>query len=146
MYNFFYVVGAFLVPYFLFMFLCAMPMMFLEMTVSQYSNLGPGRVWVCCPLFKGFIVLNKFYFIIHLHIHLTFAIFILINQIYKTSSIIIGMHYRLHYNWIILVVGFVLFCCFFWLNFSVIEISKVIMIRIKSKLIYNSSLRSRNVT
>ncbi|XP_022337036.2 sodium- and chloride-dependent glycine transporter 1-like [Crassostrea virginica] len=45
--------GAFLVPYFLFMFLCAMPMMFLEMTVSQYSNLGPGRVWVCCPLFKG---------------------------------------------------------------------------------------------
>lgn len=45
--------GAFLLPYFIFMFLCAMPMMFLEMTVSQYSNLGPGRVWVCCPLFKG---------------------------------------------------------------------------------------------
>ncbi|XP_062600042.1 sodium-dependent proline transporter-like, partial [Saccostrea cucullata] len=35
------------------MFLCAMPMMFLEMTFSQYSNLGPGRVWICCPLLKG---------------------------------------------------------------------------------------------
>lgn len=53
-YDFFiYCLGAFLLPYFIFMFLCAMPMMFLEMTVSQYSNLGPGRVWVCCPLFKG---------------------------------------------------------------------------------------------
>ncbi|XP_048774398.2 sodium- and chloride-dependent glycine transporter 1-like [Ostrea edulis] len=45
--------GAFLIPYFIFMFLCAMPMMFLEMTFSQYSNLGPGKVWVCCPLLKG---------------------------------------------------------------------------------------------
>ncbi|XP_062600633.1 sodium- and chloride-dependent glycine transporter 1-like [Saccostrea cucullata] len=45
--------GAFLIPYFIFMFLCAMPMMFLEMTFSQYSNLGPGRVWICCPLLKG---------------------------------------------------------------------------------------------
>ncbi|KAK3105170.1 hypothetical protein FSP39_018821 [Pinctada imbricata] len=45
--------GAFLVPYFIFMFLCAMPLIFIELTYSQYSNLGPGKVWICCPLFKG---------------------------------------------------------------------------------------------
>ncbi|XP_071145435.1 sodium- and chloride-dependent glycine transporter 2-like [Mytilus edulis] len=45
--------GAFLVPYLIFMMLLAMPLVFLEFTYAQYSNLGPGKVWLCCPLFKG---------------------------------------------------------------------------------------------
>ncbi|XP_067658349.1 sodium- and chloride-dependent glycine transporter 1-like [Haliotis asinina] len=45
--------AAFLIPYFLAMFLCGMPAILVELMYSQYSNLGPGRVWIICPLFQG---------------------------------------------------------------------------------------------
>ncbi|CAC5418384.1 unnamed protein product [Mytilus coruscus] len=45
--------GAFLIPYFIFMFAMAMPLMFMEFSIAQYSSLGPGRLFLCCPLFKG---------------------------------------------------------------------------------------------
>ncbi|XP_046584048.1 sodium-dependent proline transporter-like [Haliotis rubra] len=45
--------AAFLIPYFLAMFVCGMPAILLELMYSQYSNLGPGRVWIICPLFQG---------------------------------------------------------------------------------------------
>ncbi|WAR14891.1 SC6A5-like protein [Mya arenaria] len=46
-------VGAFLIPYFIFMFLCAMPIFFLEMAYTQFSNLGPGKAWICVPILRG---------------------------------------------------------------------------------------------
>ena len=45
--------GAFLIPYFIFMFLCAFPLFFLEMSYAQFSNLGPGKAWICVPLLRG---------------------------------------------------------------------------------------------
>ncbi|KAH9499377.1 Sodium- and chloride-dependent glycine transporter 2 [Bulinus truncatus] len=45
--------GAFLLPFFVAMLVCGCPLLFLEMLYCQYSNLGPGKVWVICPLFKG---------------------------------------------------------------------------------------------
>ncbi|XP_076451199.1 sodium- and chloride-dependent GABA transporter 2-like [Babylonia areolata] len=45
--------AAFLIPYLLLMVVCGVPIFFLEMSVSQFSNLGPGRVWIVCPLFRG---------------------------------------------------------------------------------------------
>ncbi|XP_021366414.1 sodium-dependent proline transporter-like [Mizuhopecten yessoensis] len=45
--------GAFLIPYFLFLIIIGTPGIFLQFTYAQYSNLGPGKVWECCPLFKG---------------------------------------------------------------------------------------------
>ncbi|XP_060075559.1 sodium- and chloride-dependent creatine transporter 1-like [Ylistrum balloti] len=45
--------GAFLIPYFLFLVLIGTPCVFLQFTYAQYSNLGPGKVWECCPLFRG---------------------------------------------------------------------------------------------
>lgn len=48
-----FLVGAFLIPYFLFLFIIGMPMVFLEFSYSQFANLGPGRIWIICPLFKG---------------------------------------------------------------------------------------------
>ncbi|WAR14889.1 S6A13-like protein [Mya arenaria] len=45
--------GAFLIPYFIFMFLCAMPIFFLEMAYTQFSNLGPGKAWICVPILRG---------------------------------------------------------------------------------------------
>ncbi|XP_064614016.1 sodium- and chloride-dependent glycine transporter 1-like [Liolophura sinensis] len=45
--------GAFLIPFIIFMFVCAVPVVFLEMSYSQFASLGPGRAWRICPLFKG---------------------------------------------------------------------------------------------
>ncbi|XP_021366532.1 sodium-dependent proline transporter-like [Mizuhopecten yessoensis] len=45
--------GAFLIPYFLFLVLIGTPCVFLQFSYAQYSNLGPGKVWECCPLFRG---------------------------------------------------------------------------------------------
>lgn len=45
--------GAFLIPFFFFLFIAAVPLLFVELSYSQYSNLGPGKVWILCPLFKG---------------------------------------------------------------------------------------------
>ncbi|CAL1535503.1 unnamed protein product [Lymnaea stagnalis] len=45
--------GAFLIPFFVAMLVCGCPLLFLEMLYCQYSSLGPGKVWVICPLFKG---------------------------------------------------------------------------------------------
>lgn len=42
-----------MIPYFLFLIILGFPVMFTELAYSQWSNLGPGRVWICCPLFKG---------------------------------------------------------------------------------------------
>ncbi|KAK3784333.1 hypothetical protein RRG08_017907 [Elysia crispata] len=45
--------GAFLIPFFVSMIVCGCPLIFLETAYCQYSSLGPGKVWVVCPLFKG---------------------------------------------------------------------------------------------
>ncbi|GFR60167.1 transporter [Elysia marginata] len=45
--------GAFLIPFFVSMIVCGCPLIFLETAYCQFSNLGPGKVWVVCPLFKG---------------------------------------------------------------------------------------------
>lgn len=45
--------AAFLIPYLLAMAICGVPLFFLEMAICQFSNLGPGKVWVVCPLFRG---------------------------------------------------------------------------------------------
>lgn len=46
--------GAFLVPYFLFLAICGMPLVFMEMSLGQFTSLSPislfGRF---SPLFKG---------------------------------------------------------------------------------------------
>jgi len=47
------ITGAFLVPYFVFMFVCAIPLFFLEMSYAQFSSLGPGKAWICVPIFRG---------------------------------------------------------------------------------------------
>ncbi|KAL5012506.1 hypothetical protein ScPMuIL_011057 [Solemya velum] len=45
--------GAFFVPYVTFLFLCGMPLFFMEVSYGQFASLSPIAVWKICPLFKG---------------------------------------------------------------------------------------------
>ena len=46
--------GAFLLPYILFLFLCGMPLFFMELSLGQYLQLGPISCWkAICPAFSG---------------------------------------------------------------------------------------------
>ncbi|XP_053626089.1 sodium- and chloride-dependent GABA transporter ine-like [Plodia interpunctella] len=46
--------GAFLIPYFIILLVCGVPMLFMELAVGQYTAHGPiGALSQICPLFKG---------------------------------------------------------------------------------------------
>lgn len=45
--------GAFLIPYFISVFLGGIPMFFLEVCIGQYMSTGGISAWALCPLFKG---------------------------------------------------------------------------------------------
>ncbi len=46
--------GAFLVPYFIMLFLCGIPLLLMEMAVGQYTRRGPiGALDKLCPILKG---------------------------------------------------------------------------------------------
>lgn len=46
--------GAFLIPYVCMLFLCGMPLFFMELALGQYVSLGPVTSWAAiCPLSKG---------------------------------------------------------------------------------------------
>ncbi|XP_063226082.1 sodium- and chloride-dependent GABA transporter ine [Bacillus rossius redtenbacheri] len=46
--------GVFLVPYFLILVICGIPLLYMELAVGQYTRRGPiGALGQICPLFKG---------------------------------------------------------------------------------------------
>lgn len=45
--------GAFLIPYFIAVFLGGIPMFFLEVCIGQFMSTGGISAWQLCPLFKG---------------------------------------------------------------------------------------------
>eukprot|EP00095_Tigriopus_kingsejongensis_P003138 maker-scaffold438_size171652-snap-gene-0.42 protein:Tk03138 transcript:maker-scaffold438_size171652-snap-gene-0.42-mRNA-1 annotation:"hypothetical protein DAPPUDRAFT_203278" len=46
--------GAFLIPYLIMLFLCGLPLLFMELTVGQYTRRGPiGALAKICPILKG---------------------------------------------------------------------------------------------
>lgn len=46
--------GAFLIPYLIMLFLCGLPLLFMELTVGQYTRRGPiGALGKICPILKG---------------------------------------------------------------------------------------------
>ncbi|KAF0308904.1 Sodium- and chloride-dependent GABA transporter ine [Amphibalanus amphitrite] len=46
--------GAFLIPYYIMMFVCSIPLLLMELAVGQFTQRGPvGAMARLCPLFKG---------------------------------------------------------------------------------------------
>ncbi|XP_077286192.1 solute carrier family 6 member inebriated isoform X2 [Arctopsyche grandis] len=46
--------GVFLIPYFIILIVCGIPMLFMELAIGQYTGRGPiGALGQICPLFKG---------------------------------------------------------------------------------------------
>ena len=46
--------GAFIIPYFIMLLVCGMPLFLMELALGQYFHLGPVTTWsLACPLGKG---------------------------------------------------------------------------------------------
>ena len=52
--RFLIVVGAFLIPYFLMLIICGIPLLYMELAVGQWTQRGPiGALQQLCPFFIG---------------------------------------------------------------------------------------------
>lgn len=56
--------GAFLVPYLLMLFLCGIPLFYLELNLGQFTSVGCVSMWRMTPLLKG--VFDTDYFVIQI--------------------------------------------------------------------------------
>ena len=48
-----YIIGAFLIPYFIMLAFAGLPIFFMEVILGQYSGVGPNKLFEMAPLFKG---------------------------------------------------------------------------------------------
>ncbi|XP_038151362.1 sodium- and chloride-dependent GABA transporter ine isoform X1 [Cyprinodon tularosa] len=80
--------GAFIVPYLTMVFLCGIPLLFMEFSVGQYSRLGPVHAFAkICPLFKGVglaTVVISFVFCTFYNVLMSWALFYLFNSFRET--------------------------------------------------------------
>jgi len=51
-----FIVGAFILPYFISLIFIGIPVFYLEVAFGQYASLGPITIWKVSPMFRG-----KFY-------------------------------------------------------------------------------------
>lgn len=76
--------GAFLVPYFIMLVLCGIPLLFMELAVGQYTRRGPiGALDKLCPILKGAgvgTVVISFLLSTYYNVILSWALFYLISS------------------------------------------------------------------
>jgi len=79
--------GSFLVAYFIFFFLGAIPIFMMEVTVGQYLQRGAMEMWKMCPLFKGVGIGNvviAFMCISYFCVIVSWALFYMISSFTST--------------------------------------------------------------
>ncbi|KAH9505760.1 Sodium-dependent proline transporter [Bulinus truncatus] len=77
--------GAFLIPYFFFLFVCGIPLFYLEVCLGQFSGISSMFVWKLCPAFKGIgygMVIVSGMACIYYNAVLSWVIYYLINSFY----------------------------------------------------------------
>ncbi|XP_071101983.1 sodium- and chloride-dependent GABA transporter 3-like [Haliotis cracherodii] len=75
--------GAFLILFMFFTIIGAIPCVFLEMTIGQFSQSGPIKVWNMCPAFKGIgigSVVVSWLFVSYFNISFTWFIYYLYHS------------------------------------------------------------------
>uniref|UniRef100_A0A0P4W1Q3 Transporter n=1 Tax=Scylla olivacea TaxID=85551 RepID=A0A0P4W1Q3_SCYOL len=79
--------GAFLLPYFLMLFLCGIPLLLMEVTVGQYTRRGPiAAMGKICPLFKGAgvgTVVISFLLSTYYNVIMAWVIYYLVHSFYS---------------------------------------------------------------
>ncbi|GAB1602619.1 sodiumchlorideine-likedependent and chloride-dependent GABA transporter ine-like [Argonauta hians] len=75
--------GAFLIPFFIMLVICGLPLMYMELAVGQYTRQGPiGALGKMCPFFKGAglaTVVVSLLFTTYYNIIITWAFYYLFN-------------------------------------------------------------------
>ncbi len=76
--------GAFLIPYIIMLILCGIPLLFMELTMGQYSRQGPiGALGKICPIFQGAgvaTVVISFWLCTYYNVIISWAMFYLANS------------------------------------------------------------------
>ncbi|KZS13918.1 Transporter [Daphnia magna] len=76
--------GAFLIPYFIMLVVCGIPLLYMELAVGQYTRQGPiGAMHKMCPLFKGTglaTVIMSFLLSTYYNVIIAWALYYLINS------------------------------------------------------------------
>ncbi|KAL4636122.1 sodium- and chloride-dependent GABA transporter 1-like [Arapaima gigas] len=76
--------GAFLIPYLIMLFLCGIPLLFMEFAIGQYTRLGPVHTLAkICPLLKGVglaTVVISFILCTYYNVLMTWALYYLFNS------------------------------------------------------------------
>ncbi|KAM3611571.1 uncharacterized protein V6R79_020686 [Siganus canaliculatus] len=76
--------GAFMIPYLIMMFLCGIPLLFMEFAIGQYTRLGPVHAFAkICPLLKGVgvaTVVISFVFSTYYNVLMSWSLYYLFNS------------------------------------------------------------------
>ncbi|XP_043223107.1 sodium- and chloride-dependent glycine transporter 1-like isoform X1 [Amphibalanus amphitrite] len=88
--------GAFLIPYAIMLIFTGIPLFFFELSLGQYTSLGPVAVWSVCPLFQG---IGYAMFFISLFIGIYYNMILAWTIFYLASSFTDSLPWNSCDNW-----------------------------------------------
>lgn len=77
--------GAFLIPFFIVLIFCGVPLYFLEVSLGQFTGKSPVVVWSICPLLKGIRFYSLSITAIHQNITILYSGFFF-NYLFRKHS------------------------------------------------------------